>query len=480
MKLMAQSARHAASAASRARVRRCLALVAASFAALLILAHPRAVLAQSAAESVPPILCEVQPGDSLAAIAARYGVPLVDLLHSNSIRHPRAIYPGQLLEIVLPQPATAAWARVALSWPADAASLARRSVIPWRSIALRNRLLTPAALLPGASLLLPPLRASAVVTPALAAAPRIATAAACGAPLWELLRLNPSPLPATGLVLVPEDCPLASMQPSLRLTLSPQPAQRGKTVALTLEASEPGACWFTFAGTTEPCHAVEVQRYVGFIGLSPLLEPGRYTVDVRWVTDAGEQLWSLPLQVAGGVYDYERIELPPSRQSLLDPSLSQSERAKIAELRLLRSPERLWELPFRWPLEAAVTSYYGSRRSYGYGFTSYHAGSDFDGETGAPVLAPASGTVVLAEPLVVRGNAILIDHGWGIISGFWHLSRIDVVPGQSVQQGQVVGALGNTGLSTGPHLHWELWVNGVDVDPLSWVFAPPLDLAGVP
>jgi len=106
---------------------------------------------------------------------------------------------------------------------------------------------------------------------------------------------------------------------------------------------------------------------------------------------------------------------------------------------------------------------------YGYGFGSYHAGADFDGEGGEPVLAPADGVVILAEKLVVRGNAILVDHGWGVVSGFWHLSQIGVGVGDVISQGQVIGKLGNTGLSTGAHLHWELWVNGTSVNALSWL-----------
>jgi murein DD-endopeptidase MepM/ murein hydrolase activator NlpD len=121
------------------------------------------------------------------------------------------------------------------------------------------------------------------------------------------------------------------------------------------------------------------------------------------------------------------------------------------------------------PVDAAITSYFGSRRSYGYGFGSYHAGSDFDGLGGEPVLAPADGVVILSEPLVVRGNAILVDHGWGVVSGFWHLSEIAVKVGDRVARGQRIGDLGNTGLSTGAHLHWELWVNGSAVNALSWL-----------
>jgi len=153
---------------------------------------------------------------------------------------------------------------------------------------------------------------------------------------------------------------------------------------------------------------------------------------------------------------------------------SQSETARIAALRTLRSPARYWTYPFSLPVQSAVTSYYGSRRSYGYGFGSYHAGTDFDGEIGMVVRTPTPGVVVLADTL--------IDHGWGVVSGYWHLARIDVEVGQEVSVGDQIGLLGNTGLSTGAHLHWELWINGVAVNVLSWLRAdgPAALLGAVP
>ena len=69
----------------------------------------------------------------------------------------------------------------------------------------------------------------------------------------------------------------------------------------------------------------------------------------------------------------------------------------------------------------------------------------------------------------MRGNTTIIDHGWGVYSGFWHQSKFDVQVGDIVEQGQVIGEVGGTGRVTGPHLHWELWVNGIQVDPLDWL-----------
>ena len=92
-------------------------------------------------------------------------------------------------------------------------------------------------------------------------------------------------------------------------------------------------------------------------------------------------------------------------------------------------------------------------------------------------MAPARGIVRLAEELDVRGNMVILDHGLGVMSGYCHLSRIDVAPGDTVQRGQQIGLMGSTGLVTGSHLHWEMRVGGVPVSAREWTLcdmsAPP-------
>ena len=103
------------------------------------------------------------------------------------------------------------------------------------------------------------------------------------------------------------------------------------------------------------------------------------------------------------------------------------------------------------------------------GSVSAHAGEDFSAPPGTVVRAPAAGTVLLAEPLLVRGNAVILDHGGGVLTGYWHMQKLDVQPGQQVEAGQALGEVGSTGLSTGAHLHWEFRVRGAAADPMQWV-----------
>jgi murein DD-endopeptidase MepM/ murein hydrolase activator NlpD len=87
----------------------------------------------------------------------------------------------------------------------------------------------------------------------------------------------------------------------------------------------------------------------------------------------------------------------------------------------------------------------------------------------------------LAEPTAIHGNLIVIDHGWGVLSGYAHLSAMEVPVGQEVAEGELIGKVGNTGLSTGSHLHWEVWVAGISVSGLQWLeeFYPWPERAGV-
>ena len=118
---------------------------------------------------------------------------------------------------------------------------------------------------------------------------------------------------------------------------------------------------------------------------------------------------------------------------------------------------------------ARVTGGFNIPRIFPDGSTNYHEGLDYSAAMGTPIRAAAHGVVTLAEPLDVRGNAVYINHGMGVFSGYFHMSQILVTVGQEVKQGQVIGRVGTTGMSTGPHLHFEIRLNGYNVSPLEWL-----------
>jgi len=162
--------------------------------------------------------------------------------------------------------------------------------------------------------------------------------------------------------------------------------------------------------------------------------------------------------------------------STLDPAITEPENQRIISVTASITPQKYWQGPFRIPVDEAqngITAWFGERRSYNNGlYNGFHSGVDYcvcSQEKPFDIYAPAPGVVVFSEKLTVRGNATIIDHGWGVYSGFWHQEEMYVSVGDVVTAGQLIGKIGGTGRLNGPHLHWELWVNGVQVDPLDWL-----------
>jgi murein DD-endopeptidase MepM/ murein hydrolase activator NlpD len=168
-------------------------------------------------------------------------------------------------------------------------------------------------------------------------------------------------------------------------------------------------------------------------------------------------------------FDTQYLSIPIGDPDDVDPY----EFDQVDAFKQIVSPRKFWSGAFLRPTSGEVSTTYGVRRYYAGEFAEdyYHRGVDYAADTGTPVVAPAAGRVALigrADRFVVHGNTVGLDHGQGVLSIFLHLSRIDVQEGQFVEAGQVIGRVGNTGASTGPHLHWGLYVNGKAVDPVPW------------
>ncbi len=203
------------------------------------------------------------------------------------------------------------------------------------------------------------------------------------------------------------------------------------------------------------------------------MDPGTYSLSVwvRHADDSTEQI-DQPVEVSNGGYAAVDLTLPASLAPLLAEDVNQAEMDKLFNIMDRFTPERYWEGGFVIPNTSEQIAWFGTWRLYNGSYWYRHTGVDIRVGTGTPVPVAANGRVILAEPLPIRGNYVLVDHGWGIYSGYAHMSQILVVPGQWVQQGDVLGLSGSTGRSGGAHMHFEMAVGGVWVDPVPFLTLP--------
>jgi murein DD-endopeptidase MepM/ murein hydrolase activator NlpD len=252
------------------------------------------------------------------------------------------------------------------------------------------------------------------------------------------------------------------------------PLKQGATTVIRVEVADDVTVTGMLVGY--PLHFFEDSgsSQVALQGVHALLGPGPYPLRLEAaLPDGSRQSFEQNVLVVSGNYIDENILV--NDPATIDSTVTVPEEEQIRAVVEAASPERFWKGLFQSPaVYQEYTSFFGNRRTY-YVQNSettiqgFHTGLDFAGGEGLQIKSPAPGKVVFAGPLTVRGNATIIDHGWGIYSGFWHQSKIDVQVGALVETGQVIGIVGGTGRVTGAHLHWEVWVNGVQVNPFDWL-----------
>ena len=213
------------------------------------------------------------------------------------------------------------------------------------------------------------------------------------------------------------------------------------------------------------------ESFWGVIGAAGDAVPGDHAITIDLYDANGDVVGELGTQVTvvDMGYPVENIDLPADVNNSLDPALIQQENDARAATFAQFTAQKLWSGPFIWPVAEVIVSPYGIRRSYNGGpVNSFHMGIDLAADDGVPVAAGNSGRVAYVGSGPTHGNSVLIDHGDGVFSGYNHLSAVSVQVGQMVNKGDVVGLIGSTGMATGPHLHWEILVRGLPVDPVPW------------
>jgi len=453
--------------------------------ALILLALPGTVQAspEDGRKPQPAVPTEegfhiVQRGETLFSIAQRYGSTVDAFAHTNGLSDPTRIYVGQRLKI----PFTGEFEIDPLSTVPyvvqttdTLADVARRHGTSWEALARVNGLLSPDVLYAGRVIQVPPTDPAGGLTGSLHVVGEGETlfgiALGYGVSPRTLMTenqfVNPALLYPGQHLLIPGHGPGRLPAPLISVDVHPLPVSQGGTLVVEVRTTHPATLSGSVFGETVR-FSEENGVYYGLAGVHVFTEPGLYELTIQAVEDNGRSTKvGADVVVESARFGYERIKASPS---ILDPAVVAAERERINALRPTFTERRRWSSVLQRPCGGTISSYFGTRRAYNDGpYTSYHGGVDLRGHTGTPVYAPADGIVVLAEPLTVRGNALMLDHGWGVLTGYWHLSTIEVDVGQRVQQGDLIARIGSTGLSTGSHLHWEMWVGGVTVNPMEWL-----------
>jgi murein DD-endopeptidase MepM/ murein hydrolase activator NlpD len=224
-----------------------------------------------------------------------------------------------------------------------------------------------------------------------------------------------------------------------------------------------------FAGRAWPAYPAGTD-WRTLIAVDATTKPGRYALSVIVYNADGRRVpVARTVHVTQVAFPKRRLTFSPDRQALLTPEKAAYERRRVTAALSVLHPAQLWNGMFIRPVDAKVSSPYGVLSIYQGVVRGFHGGTDFAADEGVPVRAVAAGIVRLAEMLPLSGNAVLVDHGLGVVTSYLHLSEIQTRAGRRVAKGEVVGKVGMTGLATGPHLHLGLRANGVRVDPLPWL-----------
>jgi murein DD-endopeptidase MepM/ murein hydrolase activator NlpD len=267
----------------------------------------------------------------------------------------------------------------------------------------------------------------------------------------------------------------------LHFYYSPTPAQGG-TMKVVASTADGGVEMFSYlindGGGKKPLdmYSLGDGRFRALTGFDCETPPIRYWLNIVGRGDDGAFTQVIyPFYLRRTTYGIGKVNLSRDSYSLLKPSEKKKrEIDHLSRILSTASAHALWDGKFRFPLEEVeIISSFGKRRSY---YSEgrrvrirSHRGTDFRASRGEYVYAPNSGIVVLATARVTTGNTLVIDHGQGVFSLFFHLDSVECEPGDAVETSDKIAEAGSTGITAGPHLHWSVVVDGTYVDPVDWV-----------
>lgn len=277
---------------------------------------------------------------------------------------------------------------------------------------------------------------------------------------------TPTPLPTSTPMPTPTPEPV-----TLGVVVSPERPAQGQTIQVRVTLDRAATLFGDWDGQPITFLYNSPTEAWAILPVAPWNAIGERFLLVEAVAPEGQRSYhQVVITVNETPFEVQYIDVPAEQADLLATGLRPAEDRYMRNVLENFSPEVRWNGVFLLPSEGFRTSPFGARRSYQGGApTGYHGGIDLAAPEGTPIYAAADGVVVMAEPLFVRGNVVMIDHGVGVHTLYFHLSQLNVSVGQTVTAGELLGLMGTTGLSTGSHLHWEVRIGNVFVDPDEWL-----------
>ena len=449
---------------------------------------PSPILAQSNDQG--PIYI-VQPGENLSSIAQKFGVDVNELIAVNNIIDSNLISAGTQLIIPGLEGITGILTVTPVQLGETFSIIQKKYQISSENLLKLNKLTSPSETFVGTNLVLPAINlndeeeknALLIVDKS---SSLLIDSFNKGLQFWETALVNQEndnftfQLPKEPFIInnefVNQEGSIFSPYIS-RIELRPLPFSQGHTVVFKVFPTVPLELDGEFDGQKIKFFLDEEGMRYAIESVHALREPGLANLSLSGTFENGESfnIDQLVLIESGG-YVNETLTV---ESTLINETLNIQESEKVQSILAKSSEQKYWSDTFRYPVDGSLedetigfSSYFGNRRSYNNGeYFGFHGGLDFYILLNTfNTYATAPGVVAYAGPMDIRGLTIFIDHGQGVLSGYAHLNEIFVEEGQFVNQGDLIGLIGKTGRVTGPHLHWDIWVNGNQVDPFDWIY----------
>jgi murein DD-endopeptidase MepM/ murein hydrolase activator NlpD len=449
----------------------------------LLMISVSSVQAQDSDSALPVYV--VQAGDTLWTIARKLHVSYDALLAENDLNESSSIIPGTQLQIPGLDGFSGVLSTVVVPYGESLASLSRRYQMSEADLIKLNRLTNPFELYVGVSAVvisqdnnIDPIGERTSLAPEQST---LELAVLEGLNPWILLTANAqkgeSDLLPGEVVVIPgtePDGPGALPESISKVLYSPESFIQGHTYTIKLKGSEVNFLTGYLGDEILYFFTENETAYHALQGIDGRETPGIIPLSISGeLSDGTPFAHTQMVRVFSGEYPFEP-DISPVPPNTVGVGITEEETLLLKEIADQATTQKYWNGEFISPvppeLSQAYASYYGGRRSYnGSGYFYYHTGLDYYSQTGVSIYAVASGRVVYTNSLLLHGNTTMIDHGWGVYTLYAHQSEILVQEGQQVAAGDMIGRVGTTGRSTGSHMHLEVWVGGIQVDPLEWL-----------